>query len=162
MSRIRNRLPMKILLPLLAISIFSLASFAASVTVTSSTYQADAGVYYNVVGGFTAASNGFSVVQATSAASGQPCTWANGGTCQNAQTAGDWYYSVTLTLNAAASPSTTYTLTVSWNTGAGYSSLGSRTVTTLASITAGQTMTFLLDTAGTTFNAPAGITITVA
>jgi hypothetical protein len=102
------------------------------------------------------------VVQATGAASGQPCTWANAGTCQTALTAGHWYYSVTLTLNAAATASTTYTLTVQWNTGAGYSTLGTLTVTTLASITAGQTMTFLIDTAGTTFTAPAGITITVA
>ncbi|MDA4124008.1 MAG: hypothetical protein OK438_00965 [Thaumarchaeota archaeon] len=154
---------MRYLLPLLAIVVFSGVSYAASVNVTTNTYQGVNGVYYNVVGGFTAASNGFSVVQATGAASTLPCTWANGGTCQTALTAGHWYYSVTLTLNAAASPSTTYTLTVTWNTGAGYSTLGfALTVTTLASITAGQTMTFLLDTAGASFTAPAGIVVTVA
>jgi hypothetical protein len=162
MPSIRRKLRSRYLIPLLAISVFSIASFAAAVTVTQTTEQAQAGVYFNVIGGFTAASNGFSVVQATAAASGQPCTWANGGTCQTALTAGDWYYSVTLTLNAAATASTTYTVTVTWNTGSGYSTLGTRTVTTLASITAAQTMSFLIDTAGTTFTAPAGIVITVA
>lgn len=161
-ASIRKRFRSRYLLPLLAITVFAVASFAAAVTVTTTTEQAQAGVYFNVIGGFTAASNGFSVVQATAASSAQPCTWANGGTCQTAVTAGDWYYSVTLTLNAAASVSTTYTLTVTWNTGAGYSTMGTRTVTTLASITAGQTMTFLIDTAVTTFTAPAGIVITVA
>jgi hypothetical protein len=150
------------LLLLVLIAVVSLASYAASVTVTTTTQQAQAGVYFNVIGGFTAASNGFSVIQATGAGSAQPCTWTNGGTCQTALTAGNWYYSVTLTINAAASPSTTYTVTVTWNTGTGYTTLGSRTVTTGATITAGQTMSFLLDTAVTTFNAPSGIVITVA
>jgi hypothetical protein len=162
LGNVRRRLRLKYMLPLLAISIFSLGSFAASVIVTQTTLQAQNGVYFNVIGGFTGASNGFNVVQATAAASAQPCTWANGGTCATAVTAGRWQYSFTLTLNAAATASTTYTLTVTWNTGAGYSTLGTLTVTTLASITAGQTMTFLLDTGGTTFTAPAGITITVA
>ena len=111
---------MKILLPILAISLISIGGFAASVNVTTSTYQAQNGVYYNVVGGFTPVSNGFLVVQTSGAASAQPFTWTNGGTCQTAQTAGRWYYSVTLTLTAAASPSTTYTYIVSWNTGSGY------------------------------------------
>lgn len=156
-----GRLPLKIFLPLLAISIFSIASFAASVSVTQSNNQAVNGVYYNVAGGFTAASNGFQVVQASGAATTLPCTWSNGGTCQSALTAGDWQYSVTLTINAGATPSHTYTLTAQWNTGSGYSTLGTLTVTTPASITAGQTMTFLVDTGGQTFSAPAGIIITV-
>ncbi|HEV2226470.1 MAG TPA: hypothetical protein VGR56_06665 [Nitrososphaerales archaeon] len=160
MASIRKRLRSRYLLPLLAISIFSIASFAASVIVTQTTEQAQSGVYFNVIGGFTAASNGFLVVQATGASSAQPCTWANGGTCQTALTAGDWYYSVTLTMNTVLTAGT-YTLTVQWNTGAGYSTLGTRTVT-VSTITNGQTMTFLIDTAGTTFTAPAGITITVA
>lgn len=155
-------LPLKILLPLLAISIFSVASFAASVSVTQSNNQAVNGVYYNVAGGFTAASNGFQVVQATGSASTQPCTWSSGGTCQTALTAGDWEYSVTLTINSGAATSHTYTMSVQWNTGTGYVSLGSLTVATPSSITAGQTMTFLIDTGGSSFSAPAGIVITVA
>jgi hypothetical protein len=157
-----GRLPLKIFLPLLAISIFSIASFAASVSVTQSNNQAVNGVYYNVAGGFTAASNGFQVVQAAASASTLPCTWSSGGTCQTALTAGDWEYSVTLTINAGAQTSHTYTMTVQWNTGSGYSTLGSLTVTTPSSITAGQTMTFLIDTGGSSFSAPAGIIITVA
>lgn len=157
-----QRPPLKLLFPLLAISLFAVVSYAVAVTTTTTTYQSDNGVYFNVAGGFTAASNGFNVVQATAASSAQPCTWANGGTCATAVTAGDWEYQVTLTINAGATASTTYTMTIQWNTGAGYVTLGTRTVTTGATITAGQTMTFLFDTAGTTFNAPTGITITVA
>ena len=156
------RPPPILLVPLLLISTFAVVSFAVTVTTATTTYQAESGVFFNVVGGFTATSNDFVVVPSTAAASTQPCTWANGGTCQTALTAGNWQYSVTLTLNAAATASTTYTMTVQWNTGTGYTTLGSRTVTTLATITAGQTMTFIFDTAGTTFNAPTGITITVA
>jgi hypothetical protein len=156
------RLPLKILLPLLAISIFSIASYATSVSVTQSTNQAVNGVYYNVAGGFTAASNGFQVVQSSGSASTLPCTWSNGGTCQTALTAGDWMYSVTLTINSGAAASHTYTYTAQWNTGSGYSTLGTLTVTTPSSITAGQTMTFLIDLGSTSFTAPAGIIITVA
>jgi hypothetical protein len=162
LGNVRKRLRLRYMLPLLAISIFALGSFAASVTVTQTNLQAQNGVYFNVIGGFTGASNGFNVVQATAAASASPCPWVTGNTCATAVTAGHWQYSFTLTLQAAATASTTYTLTVTWNTGAGYSTLGTLTVTTAGTITAGQTMTFLLDTAGTTFTAPAGITITVA
>ena len=161
-SRIRNMLPLKILLPILAISLLSIGSFAATVSVSQTTYQAQEGVYYNVVGGFTPVSNGFTAVRAVGSASTQPFTWTNGGTCQTALTAGHWQYSVTLTLTAAASPSTTYTYLVSWNTGSGYTTLGTLTFTTLGTITVGQTVTFLIDTGGTSFEAPVGINITVA
>lgn len=160
--RLRNMLSLKILLPILAISLISIGGYAASVNVTQTTYQTQSGVYYNVVGGFTAASNGFNVVQSSGAASTQPFTWANGDTGQTALTAGHWQYSVTLTITAAASPSTTYTYTVTWNQGSGYSTLGSMTFTTPATITVGQTVTFLIDTSGTSFTAPVGINITVA
>jgi len=160
--KLKLKLPLKLLIPLLAIALFSVYSFAANVTVTSSTYQSDSGVLFNVVGGFTAASNGFSVVQSTGAASTQPATWATGTTCQTALTAGHWYYSLTLTLAAAATPSTTYTITVSWNTGSGYTTLGTLQVTTLATINAGQTMNFYIDTGLATFSGPAALTITVA
>jgi hypothetical protein len=155
-------LPLKILLPILAISIISIGGYAASVSVTTTTLQTDNGVYFNVIGGFTAASNGFLVVPSSASASTQPYTWSNGGTCQTALTAGHWYYSVTLTLAAAASPTTTYTYLVKWDTGSGYSTLGSLTFTTLGTITPGQTVIFLIDTGVTTFNAPVGINITVA
>jgi hypothetical protein len=155
-------LPLKLLVPLLSIALRAGYSFAANVTVTSSTIQSENGVVFNVNGGFTAASNGFSVVQSTASASTQPATWSSGGTVQTALTAGHWYYSLNLTIAAAASPSTTYTVTVSWNTGSGYSTLGTLQVTTPASITAGQMMYFYMDTGLTTFSAPVAMTVTVA
>lgn len=162
MSSIRNKLPLKTLVPILAISLFAVGSFATSVGVTTQSYAGQAGVDYVVTGGFTATSNGFQVVQSATTASTQPCTWSNGGTCNTALTAGDWYYQVTLTISASAAASHTYTVTVQWNTGSGYATLGTLTVTTPATITSGQTMVFQMDTGLTTFSAPAGITVTVA
>ena len=156
------KLPLKLLVPLLAIALFAAYSFATNVNVTTSTVQDENGVLFNVSGGFTAVSNGFSVVQSTATASTQPATWTQNTIVQTALTAGHWYYSLTLTIAAAATPSTTYTVTVSWNTGTGYSTLGTLQVTSPATIVAGQTMTFYLDTALTTFSAPTALTITVA
>ena len=156
------RLPLKLLVPLLAIALFAVYSFAANVAVTTSTIQSENGVLFNVIGGFTAASNGFTVVQSAGSASTQPATWAPSGTVQTALVAGHWYYSLTLTLTAAATASTTYTVTVTWNTGSGYTTLGTLQVTTLATITATQTMNFYIDTGVTTFSGPAALTITVA
>jgi len=162
MSTLRNKLPLKVMVPVLVISLFAVGSFATSVGVTSQTFAGEAGVNYTVSGAFTAASNGFQVVQTTTSASSQPCTWSSGGVCNTALTAGDWYYSVTLTISASATASHTYTTTVQWNTGSGYATLGTLTVTTASSITSGQTMTFEIDTGSTSFAAPAGITVTVA
>ena len=158
----KSRMPIKILIPLLVIAMFSVYSFATNVTITTTTTQSQNGVLFNVVGGFTAASNGFQVVYSSGAASTQPMTWSNGATCQTAATAGNWQYSVTLTLAASATPSHTYTVTVSWNRGSGWATMGTLTFTTLGAITPGQTMTFVIDTTLTTFSAPAGIIVTVA
>ena len=155
------KLPLKILLPLLAISIFSVASFATNVGIATATVQGQGGVLYNVTGGFTVASNGFSVQQAAGTASTQPCTWASGGTCQTALTAGHWVYTITVTITASATASQTYAATITWNTGGSTTTMGSLTLTTPATITPGQTMTFVYDTGASTFNAPAAITITI-
>ncbi len=157
-----QRPPLKLLFPILAISILATVSYAVSVTVTNNNYQSQNGVYYNVGTFWTAASNGFVVVSTTGAASTQPCPWVASGTCQTALTAGNWEFSVTLTINAGAATSTTYTMTVKWNPSGSYVTLGTLTVTSPASITAGQTMTFLFDTGLTTITAPAGITVTLA
>jgi hypothetical protein len=160
---LRHFMPLKLLALILVISVISVVSFAASVTVNSSTSQAVQGVVYNVTGGFSVANNGFVVTQSAATATTLPATWSNGVTVTTATVAGNWQYSATVTINAGASPSTTYTVTVQWNTGSGYSTMGSSlTFTTPASITAGQTMIFVLNTGGTTFNAPAGILITIA
>jgi hypothetical protein len=160
---LRHFMPLKLLAPILIISVLSIVSFAASVTVNTATSQTVSGVYYNVIGGFTAASNGFVVTQTAATATTLPATWSNGATVTTATVAGNWQYSLTLTINAAASASTPYTVTVQWNTGSGYSTMATAlTFTTPATITPAQTMTFILNTGGTTFNAPAGIMITVA
>ena len=158
----KNKLPLKVLVPILAISLFAIGSFATSVGVTTQQYAGQAGVDYVVTGGFSAASNGFQVVQSAATASSQPATWSNGATVNSALTAGDWYYQVTLTIAASAQASHTYTVTVQWNTGSGYTTLGSLTFTTPATITAGQTMIFQMDVGSSSFNAPAGMTVTVA
>jgi hypothetical protein len=160
-SAFRRRLRLRYLLPLLAIIVFSVVSYAASVTVTTNTYQSVNGVYYNVIGGITAVSNGFLVVQA-GAATNSPCAWsATGATCNTALTAGDWYYSVTLT-QAAGLTTGSHTLTVQWNTGSGYGNMGTGTLTiTIATVNSGYTMTCLIDTGSGTFTAPTGIVITV-
>ena len=160
---LRHFMPLKLLIPILVISMFAVVSFAASVTINSATSQTVQGVLYNVAGGFTAASNGFVVTQSAATATTLPATWTNSGTVTTATVAGNWQYSVAVTINAGASTSTTYTVTVQWNTGSGYNAMASAlTFTTPATITAGQTMTFVLNTGVTTFNAPAGITVTVA
>jgi hypothetical protein len=163
LKSLRHFTPLKILVPLLIISMLAVVSFAASVTINSTTSSTVQGVVYNVTGGFSAASNGFVITQSAATATTLPATWSNGVTVTTATVAGNWQYSTTVTINAGATPSTTYTLTVQWNTGSGYSTMGSAlTFTTPATITAGQTMTFVLNTGVTTFNAPAGILLTIA
>ena len=160
---LKHFLPLKLLIPILAISMLAVVSFAASVTINTTTSQAVQGVIYNVIGGFTAVNNGFAVTYSAATATGLPATWLNGGTVTTATAVGNWQYSLTLTITALASPSTPYTVTVTWNTGSGYTTLGSAlTFTTPPSISAGQTMTFVINTGQTTFNAPAGMLITVA
>jgi hypothetical protein len=163
MKSLKHFMPLKLLIPILVISVLAIVSFAASVTISTTTSQAVQGVIYNVQGGFTAASNGFAVTYSAATATTLPATWAPNGIVTTATVVGNWQYSLNVTITAAASPSTTYTVTVTWNTGSGYTTMGTLlTVTTLPSITAGQTMTFVLNTGVSTFNAPVGIMITVA
>lgn len=161
-TAIKKSMPLKILIPILIISMASVVSFAASIGVNSSTSQTVQGVMYTVTGGFTASSNGFTVTQSSATASDQPTTWSSNGIVTTATTAGNWQYAFTVTINAAAQASTTYTATVQWNTGSGYNTLGTLTFTTPATITAGQTMTFVVSTGVTSFNSPAGIMINIA
>jgi hypothetical protein len=146
---------------ILGIAALSLTAYAATVSVSTATYQAQNGVYYQVTGNLQVQSNGFFVAQSSSTASSQPCAWSAGGTCTTALTTGDWYYSVTVSLTANTPPSTTYKVTVLWNQGTGYAQMGSLTFTTPSTVQAGQSMTFIFDTGSTIFNAPSGIVITV-
>jgi hypothetical protein len=150
------------LLIIAAISLLATVVFATSVVVSTYTYQAQNGVYYQVTGSLTVQQVGFQVAQATVAqASQQPCPWTSGGTCTTAVNAGDWVYVVSVGLTANTPSGQTYTVTVSWNTGSGYTTMGQLTFTTPSSITAGQTMYFVFDTGSSSFNAPVGIVITV-
>jgi hypothetical protein len=145
-----------------AIAILSTVVYASSVSVATSTYQAQNGVYYQVTGNIGAQGLGFTVAQSASTASAQPCTWSSGGVCTTAVTAGDWVYTVNITLENGVTPGATYKVTVSWDTGSGYVQMGSLTFTAPSTVTAGQTMNFVFDTGFTSFNAPVGIVITVA
>jgi len=77
-------MPLKLLIPILVISLLSVVSFAASVSINSTTSQSVQGVVYNVTGGFSAASNGFIVTQSAATATTLPASWANGGTVTTA------------------------------------------------------------------------------
>ncbi len=148
----------------MGIAALATVAYATSVSVSTSTYQAQNGVYYQVTGNLGVQSNGFFVAQSSASAQGSqasPCAWSNGGTCTTAVTAGHWVYQVTITLTSSTTPSTTYAVTVSWNTGNGYVQMGQLYFTTPSSITAGQSMTFTFDTGSGSFNAPLGIVVTV-
>jgi uncharacterized GH25 family protein len=160
---IKHSMPLKILIPILIISLASVVSFAASVAVNPATSQTVQGVMYTVTGGFTAANNGFVLTQTHVSATKTPAAWVNGGTVSTATVTGNWQYSLTLTMNKAATANTTYTVSVQWDSGNGYSQLGKTlTFTTPATISNNQKMTFVFDTGVTSFNVPVGIMITVA
>lgn len=164
-NRITNLLPRgnpKLFLVLATIAAFAGASFAATVSVTTTTYQSQYGVSYNVTGAFTAADQGFSVIPSAVAASTQPCVWANNGVCQTAQTQGRYRYSLTLTLNTPPGATTTYTVTVKWDQGSGQVQMGQLTVAVTNLAVAGQLMTFRFDTGGTSFTTPLSLDVTVA
>jgi hypothetical protein len=156
------RTNLKILILVAAIAAFSVASFATTVSVSTTTYQSQYGVSYNVTGAFTAADQGFSVVPAAVAASSQPCTWASAGTCSTALTQGHYKYTLNLTLNTVPGATTTYTVTVKWDQGTGQTQLGQLTVSVPNTATAGQVMTFKMDTGGTSFTTPLSLDVTVA
>ncbi len=153
---------LKTLILLGAIAVFSLASYATTVSVSTTTYQSQYGVSYNVTGAFTAADKGFQVVPSAVAASAQPCTWANNGTCENALTQGHYEYLLQLTLNTVPGATTTYTVTVKWDQGTGQTQLGQLTVSVPNTATAGQLMNFHMDTGGTSFTTPMSIDVVVA
>ncbi len=162
LTNILPRANLKLLFLLIAIAAFSIASFATTVSVTTTTYQSQYGISYNVTGAFTAADSGFSVVPTGASASAQPCTWANSGVCQTALTTGHYQYKLTLTLNTPPGAQTTYTVTVKWDQGTGQTQLGQRTVSVPNTAIAGQAMTFDFDTGGTSFTTPLSLDVTVA
>lgn len=157
-----NKLPWKVMAPILAISIFAVSSYAADVSVQTVSYAGQGGVNFIVSNGFTVADSGFHVTQAGDTGTALPAAWVDDSVANTALTAGNWYYELTLTLGAAAAIDHTYTATVQWNTGSGYLSLTPLTFTTAHSIVIGETMTFRMDTSVTSFSAPTAITVVVA
>ena len=153
---------LKTLVLLGAIAVFAVASYATTVSVSTTTYQSQYGVSYSVTGAFTAADKGFQVVPAAVAASSQPCAWASAGTCRTALTQGDYEYLLQLTLNTVPGSTTTYTVTVKWDQGSGQSQMGQLTVSVPNTAVAATVMTFHIDTAGTSFTTPLSIDVVVA
>jgi len=145
-----------------AIAILSTVVYASSVSVATSTYQAQNGVYYVVTGNFGVTGQGFTVGQ-TATASKQPCPWISGGTCTTAVTGGDWVYTVQVALTGSTPKSSTFTVTLQWlpQGGTAYVTVGTLRFTTPSTITPGQTMNFIFDTGSTSFTAPVAIVITV-
>lgn len=142
----------------------SVGAYAASVTINASTNAGYQGEYLVDNGYFSASAVSYNVVEAAQSATSSPMTWANGATAYvNALVPGDWMIAWTITLNAGATASHTYTITVTSTAASGATStLYTFQFTTLASITAGQTMTILWDTGAQTWTAPAAIQVTVA
>ena len=144
------------------IAILSTVVYASSVSVNTSTYQAQNGAYYVVTGKFVVTGQGFTVGQMATA-TGQPCPWSNGGTCTTAVTGGDWVYTVQVALTGSTPASSTFTVTLQWlqQGGTAYVTVGTLQFTTPSTITPGETMNFIFDTGSTSFTAPAAIVITV-
>jgi len=159
----KHFLPLKILIPILLIATLSLVSYAASITATTVNTQTISGVLYNVAGGFTATNNGFGLTATAATATTLPGTWSNGGSVTMATVAGDWQYTLTVTINSGAAASTQYTVSVDWSTGGGaYTAIGTGlTFTTPSTINSGETMTFTFNTGVNTFTAPAGLVVTI-
>ena len=67
-----------------------------------------------------------------------------------------------LTLNTVPGATTTYTVTVLWDQGAGQVTMGTLTVSVPNTAVAAQVMTFNIDTGGTSFTTPLAVDVTVA
>jgi len=154
--------PLKILIPILLISVLSIVAFAASASISPTVaYQGVQGIQYNVAGGLSAANAGFLVTQTAATASPANAPWSTGSTLTTATVVGDWEYHLTVTTNTGCPASTQYTAVVQWNTGSGYSTIGSISFTTPSTISNGAQMTFVFNTGVNTFNAPVAITVTI-
>jgi len=159
---LRRFAPLKILIPILLISVMSIVAFAASASISAAvTYQGVQGIQYNVAGGLSAANAGFLVTQTAATASASNAAWSASGTLTTATVVGDWEYHLTVTTNTGCPTSTAYTATVQWNTGSGYSTMGSISFTTPSTISNGAQMPFVFNTRVNTFNAPVAITVTI-
>ncbi len=150
------------LIPLVVIALLSALSYATTVSISTTTLQAQYGLGYDVTAAFTATDKGFTTTAATKAASAQPATWSNGGTVNTALVKNRYLYSLLLTLNTVPASTTIYTITVKWDQGSGQVQLGQLTVSVPNTAVAAQSMTFQFDTGGTSFTTPLAVDVTVA
>ena len=161
---VHRRVRLLYLLVFVAIIAVSVSAFAATATLTNTNNAGYQGVYVPDNGYFTVPNTNFYVVQSAQTATTPPLTWANGGVGYvNALVAGHWDISFLLTVQTGASPSHTYTITVSsTQTSGAVSQLYTFTFTTGATITTGDSMTIIWDTGATSWTAPYALTIVIA
>ncbi len=150
------------LIGLIIIAVISTASYAATVSTTEVSYQAQYGLSYDVTGAFTATDKGFRTTASNRAASALPAAWNNGGTVNTALVKGRWQYSVDLTLQTSPAVATTYTVRVYWDQGSGITQMGQLTVNVPGGTPVGQTMTFVFDTGSASFSTPLAVDVIVA
>jgi hypothetical protein len=164
MPGLHRRIRLFYLIVFLAVIGVSITAFAATVNIITSTNAGYQGNYVIDNGYFSASAISYNVIEAAQALTAQPMTWAPAGTAYvDNLVAGNWEVLWTITLNAGATISHTYTITVTSTAAAGtVTTLYTFQFTTLGTITAGQTMTIIWDTGATTWTAPAAVQITVA
>ena len=161
---VRRRVRALYLVVFMGIIAISVSAFAATATITNSNNAGYQGVYVQDNGYFTVSNTNFYVVQTAQTAKTPPLTWANVGVGYvNALVAGDWDISFVLAVQTGATPSHTYTITVSSTQASGaVTTLYTFTFTTAATIVNGNSMTIIWDTGATTWVAPYALTITIA
>jgi len=160
---VHRRVRLLYLVVFLAIITASVGAFAASVTVLNTTAAGYQGVYVQDNGYYNVNNPDYYVISTAQTASAAGIAWASGGTAYvNTQNAGDWELSLTLQIEGGLT-NHVYTITVysTSATGTVGAAIYTFTFTSPASITDGQTMTFLYD-AGATWTAPAALTVTIA
>lgn len=151
------------LIAFLGMITISVAAFAATVTISTTTAAGYQGVYILDNGYYQASNVAYNVVQSAQVATTQPLAWTSGGIGYvDALVAGDWELSFTLTIEAGGATSHTYTITVASTAANGVpATLYTFQFTSPATITAGQTMTIIWDTGAVTWTAPVALSISI-
>jgi hypothetical protein len=154
-NELRSRLPFKVIIPMLLISVLCVVSFAASATISNgSTYKAIGGEIISITGNYEVTPVGFSLATENTNAHDE---WSTVDPLTTYVTAGNWIY----TIKVKALTNNPATVSVSWSQSGNpeYSLLGSITISDNPVI--GQEATFVFDTGVASFDSPVGILITV-